>query len=228
LPDATTSQNTETISLSSHTTTSTNHTITNPTHPRNLVVDDDDEETLINEYGTEGAAAEEILGYDEDDDEECYGGIRGDGDGADGNFDEDLQFKAFQRQVRVDETRRAEGNRRAGGIKTQRAMVKAWEEFLELALKKGEIQDRIIDEHHLLLYIKFCAERPKRTRQGCDIPGTFIGASHIKKLYFGALRIRKEQEADDPTLARRRPATSVHVWDALKGRMNEALRRVRE
>ena len=52
--------------------------------------------------------------------------------------------------------------------------------------------------------------------------------SHIKKLYFGALRIRKEQEADDPTLSRRRPATSVHVWDALKGRMNEALQRVRK
>ena len=52
----------------------------------------------------------------------------------------------------------------------------ALQEFLDLALKKGEIQDRIIDEHHLLLYIRFCAERPKRTRKGCDIPGTFIGA----------------------------------------------------
>ncbi|KAH9478129.1 hypothetical protein JR316_0008582 [Psilocybe cubensis] len=52
--------------------------------------------------------------------------------------------------------------------------------------------------------------------------------SHIKKLYFGALRIRKEQEARDPSLSQRCPATNVHVWDALKGRMNEALRWARE
>jgi len=55
-----------------------------------------------------------------------------------------------------------------------------------------------------------------------------MAQSHIKKLYFGALRIRKEQDAEDPTLTQRRPATSVHVWDALKGRMNEALNRVRK
>ena len=52
--------------------------------------------------------------------------------------------------------------------------------------------------------------------------------SHIKKLYFGALRIRKQQDTEDPTLRQQRPATSIHVWDALKGRMNEALNRVRK
>ena len=86
----------------------------------------DDEEALIDQFNIEGAAAEEVLGYDEDDDEE-YDGSNGD-NGDDSEFlDGDLGFKAFQRQVRVEETRRAEGNRRAGGIKTQRAMVKAWE-----------------------------------------------------------------------------------------------------
>jgi hypothetical protein len=80
---------------------------------------EDDEETLIGRYGVDGAAAEEILGYDEDDDEEYLG--------EDDNQDGDLEFKAFQRQVRINETQRAEGNRGAGGIKTQHAMVKAWE-----------------------------------------------------------------------------------------------------
>lgn len=36
-------------------------------------------------------------------------------------------FAEFKRRVRVEETRRAEGNRRAGGLKTQKAMVKAWQ-----------------------------------------------------------------------------------------------------
>ncbi|KAF8816577.1 hypothetical protein BYT27DRAFT_7229903 [Phlegmacium glaucopus] len=230
--DTTTQATPHTLSLSTSTTTpsSTIDAIAMPHCTQDLAVNKDDEETLLNQYDVDGAA-EEILGYDDDDEEEEeeeYYDRREDDDEGGKLLDEDSEFKAFQRRVRIDETQRAEGNRRAGGIKTQRAMVKAWEEFLERALKKGEIRDRIINEHHLLLYIKFCAERPKRTRKGHDIPGTFIGASHIKKLYFGALRIRKEQEADDPTLTRRRPATSVRVWDALKGRMNEALHRVRK
>ncbi|KAJ7501390.1 hypothetical protein B0H11DRAFT_1713632, partial [Mycena galericulata] len=133
----------------------------------------------------------------------------------------------FRIRVRVDAARRAEGNRRAGGIKTQNAMVKAWREFTRIALERGEIDDDIVDETSLLLYIQFCAERPKRTRKGQDIPGTFIGASHLKKLFFGALRIRKEQDAADPSLALKRPAVSVFVYDAIKCRMDEALERVR-
>ncbi|KAJ7504099.1 hypothetical protein B0H11DRAFT_1853124, partial [Mycena galericulata] len=106
-------------------------------------------------------------------------------------------------------------------------MVKAWREFVRIALKRGEIDDDIVDETSLLLYIQFCAERPKRTRKGQDIPGTFVGASHLKKLFFGALRIRKEQDAADPSLALKRPAVSVFVYDAIKCRMDEALERVR-
>ena len=48
--------------------------------------------------------------------------------------------------------------------------------------------------------------------------------SQIKKEFFGALRIRKVQDAQDPTLATRRMATTVHVYDAVKTRMDEALR----
>jgi hypothetical protein len=51
--------------------------------------------------------------------------------------------------------------------------------------------------------------------------------SQLKKLFFGALRIRKEQDAENTSLARKRPATSVIVWDAIKNRMDEALERVR-
>ena len=52
--------------------------------------------------------------------------------------------------------------------------------------------------------------------------------SQLKKLFFGALRIRKEQEAKDPGLAHKRLATSIIVWDAIKNRMDEALERVRK
>ncbi|KAJ7722698.1 hypothetical protein B0H16DRAFT_1737605 [Mycena metata] len=86
-----------------------------------------------------------------------------------------------------------------------------------------KIPNNIVDEHSLLLYIKFCAERPKQDRKGNDIPGTFVGASQLKKLFFGALRIRKEQDANLLTLARTRPATSVIFYDSIKTRMDEAL-----
>jgi len=75
--------------------------------------------------------------------------------------------------LRTDAAQRAEGNRRAGGLRTQRAMVRAWEEFVQQALQKHEIQDEIVDEHSLLVFIKFSAERPKRDRRGNDIPGTW-------------------------------------------------------
>ena len=66
----------------------------------------------------EGAEVEEVLGYGEDDEKEEFAGEN----------DGDLDFKAFQKQVRVDdETRRAEANRQAGEIKTRHIMVKAWE-----------------------------------------------------------------------------------------------------
>ncbi|KAH9474890.1 hypothetical protein JR316_0013358 [Psilocybe cubensis] len=207
------------------------------------------DEILIQEFGIEGAAAEEVLGYDDDSDsdpEDEFQEVLEINDELlahtaledDSEFDLETQMQGgpfpgesytkFQTRIRLEETRRAENNRRAGGVKTQNAVIKDWKIFCGHALKTGQIKDEIVDAHHLLLYIRYCAERPKRTRKGIDIPGTFIGASHIKKLYFGALRIRKEQEAKDPSLSQQRPATNVHVWDALKGRMNEALRRARE
>jgi len=42
------------------------------------------------------------------------------------------------------------------------------------------------------------------------------------------LRIRKVQDAWDPTLALKRPATTVHVYDAVKTHMDEALQNARE
>ncbi|KAJ7675075.1 hypothetical protein B0H17DRAFT_1140512 [Mycena rosella] len=137
------------------------------------------------------------------------------------------QKKAFRTRVRVEAVQRAEGNRRAGGLKTQTAMVKAWNEFVEIALASWEIDNRIVDEHSLLLYIKYCAERNKCTRKGVPIEGTFLGASHLKKLFFGALQIHREQDAANTSLALRRPAVSVFVYDAIKNWMDELLQRVR-
>jgi len=50
------------------------------------------------------------------------------------------------------------------------------QEFVERFLKSGMIKDSIVDEHSLLLFIKFSAERPKCNCHGIDIPGTFVGA----------------------------------------------------
>jgi hypothetical protein len=50
------------------------------------------------------------------------------------------------------------------------------QEFVRIAMAKGDIQDGIVDEHSLLCFINYNAERPKRTRKGLEIPGTFIGA----------------------------------------------------
>ncbi|TFK72355.1 hypothetical protein BDN72DRAFT_894862 [Pluteus cervinus] len=194
-----------------------------PKHTAQAEDEDEDEHSLVETYGITGAFAEEVLGYDlEPDDEEL------EEDEDDDDDDEESAFEQFKTQVRVSATRRAEGNRRPGGLKTQKAMVRVWNEFVQQARQKRELADDIVDEHSLLLYINYSAERPKRTRQRVDIPGTFIGASQLKKQFFGALRIRKEQDAMDKTLVRRRPATTVVVWDAIKNRMNEALERVRK
>ncbi|KAJ7823140.1 hypothetical protein B0H14DRAFT_3730549 [Mycena olivaceomarginata] len=183
--------------------------------------DDDGDAALIREFNVEGANAEELLGYDDEDEEDAAD----DADEADTNTgDEEAAHAAFKKSVRVKAVRRAEGNRRAGGIKTQKSMVKAWEKFKAIALKQNKIQDGIVDEHSLLLYIEYSAEREKLSRRGEPIPNTRIGASQLKKQFFVALRIRKEQDAED-TL--RRPATTSIVWDAIKNRMDEALERVR-
>ncbi|KAK7053211.1 hypothetical protein VNI00_003830 [Paramarasmius palmivorus] len=173
-----------------------------------------DEEQLVHEFGVPGAFAEEILGYDEEHD--------------DLDLEDDDDFEVFQTRMRVEATQRAEMNRRPGGLRTQQAMVRMIEEFIEKALIDKIIRDRIIDEHFLLTFIKFNAERPKRTRKGVPIPGTILGASQQKKLFFGALRIRKEQEASDVTLRSRRPSTTVTVWDELRARMDNALKKARE
>lgn len=219
----------------------------------------DDEVSLVNEFGFEGARAEELLAYDDDDDlDEEWSGCQPDNVAL---ASHSMDYNEIQ--VRVDATNRAQANRRPGGLRTQIAMVRAWEvrscvppsffvftlhqEFIDMAVAANKVRDHVVDEHSLLLFISFCAERPKRTRKGLDIPGTFIGAvcilhsfqpshmpitslsqSHLKKLFFGALRIRKEQDAANPLLARKRPATTVIVWDAIKNRMDEALERIRK
>ncbi|KAJ7920427.1 hypothetical protein B0H13DRAFT_2319481 [Mycena leptocephala] len=185
----------------------------------------------IKQYGVEGANAEELLGYDDEDDE-------GGGDDEDEEVaasddeeaaagDEEAVHTAFKQTTRVQAVRRAEGNRRIGGIKTQKAVVKDFNEWQTMALKQGEIKDKIIDEHAILHYIEYSAEHEKKTRRGVPIPGSRLGASQLKKLFFGVLRIRKPQDAADPGLAQRRPATTFIVWEALKNRMDEALQRVR-
>jgi hypothetical protein len=119
-----------------------------------ISIDDNEEASLVNEFDVDGADAGEVLGYegdgddddDNNDDDNDGGGNDGDGDGEghqpgdgepsdDDNEDAEDEddanrregFVAFQKRIRVTAAKRAEGNRRAGGLKTQRAMVKAWD-----------------------------------------------------------------------------------------------------
>ncbi|KAJ7198510.1 hypothetical protein GGX14DRAFT_374030, partial [Mycena pura] len=136
-------------------------------------------------------------------------------------------FEGFRARVRARANEIFEKQRRKGGRSTQKAMVRCLDEFIEYALKKDLIRDRIIDENLLLHYINYTFHRPKKNQKGHIIPGTRVGASQIKKQFFGALRVRKTQEARDPKLAQSRPALTVTVWDLVKSRMSQALQRVR-
>jgi hypothetical protein len=95
----------------------------------------DDEASLIDDFDITGAEAQELLGYDDNDDEDED---EDDDEDDEAKDEEELQYRTFQTSVRVDAAKRAEGNRRAGGLKTQRAMRRKWEVkstpvFLELS-----------------------------------------------------------------------------------------------
>ena len=118
--------------------------------------------------------------------------------------------------------------------------------FLHEARLKQQIRDDIVDEHSLILFINWCGAREQLNRKFEYIPGTRIGAvsllaamttfslsliplqSQIKKGFYGVLRIRKQQDAENPLLAAERPASTVYVWDLVKARMREAIVRHRQ
>ncbi|KAJ6450568.1 hypothetical protein C8R47DRAFT_1189292 [Mycena vitilis] len=168
---------------------------------------------LLAEFHVAGAAAEELLGYDDDDSDE---------DEELEDLADDDVYEKFQKNTRVAAAQRFEGNRRKGGRKTQDSVVKAWNAWMAGARARNEVRDDIVDQHSLLLFIKYSAERPKMTSKGVDIPNTLLGASQIKKFLFGALRIRKTQEAVNPKLKTERPSATVLVYDETKTRMDEA------
>lgn len=92
----------------------------------------DDDVALLNEFNVDGAYASEILGFDDDDDEsvdeEGCADLESEVDSeTESQVISSTSFSDFQRRTRVEETRRAEQNRRAGGIKTQNGVVKAWQ-----------------------------------------------------------------------------------------------------
>ncbi|CAA7260308.1 unnamed protein product [Cyclocybe aegerita] len=198
------------------------------TPSRSLEADIDiDNETLVNEYDTPDGMGLDTLGaidvgdlegLDEDEEPE-------DDSLAEAGADD---FDSYKTQVRVSAAQSWESNRRAGGRNTQKSVVKSWQIFLEHALAEGKVRDDIVDEHSLLVYLEFSSNRCRRNKRGEYIPNTRVGASQIKKEFFGALRIRKMQDARDPTLATCRPATTVHVYDYLKTCMDKALQDARE
>ncbi|KAJ7765375.1 hypothetical protein DFH07DRAFT_955627 [Mycena maculata] len=181
--------------------------------------DDDSEAALLRRYDAAGANTYKMLGYGDNEDEQEVNSL------DEEDEDELMDRDTLLANIRVAAVKRTEKNWRAGRRRTQKAMHRAWTEFADRSIEAKKIPDSIIDEISLLLFIEFSAERPKRTQKGHDIPGTRVGASQLKKLFFGALRLCKEQDAANPALVQRRLATSVIVYDSIKCCMDEALER---
>jgi len=186
---------------------------------------EDGEAALLRQFNVDGADTYELLDYDreEDEDDEDYeddAGTVEHGDEADSLSESDDDADGQLRKRRPSASvpvwtppSVSKATAVLGAANTRCDGTGVVNEFTRIALAAGEIDDPIVDEHSLLLFIKFCAERPKCTRKGVDIPGTFLGASQLKRLFFGVLRIRKEQDAADPLLASTRlrsPASFFH------------------
>lgn len=126
---------------------------------------DSDEASLIRTFDVAGANAYELLGYEDDDDEEDNGYVDKDGDRDGVRSDEDESSEdegreAFRRGIRIEAVKRAEGNRRAGGLKTQKAMVKAWD--------VSTVQTPIFLSDNILSGIYWdCSQRRKDRRSYC-------------------------------------------------------------
>ncbi|PBK88650.1 hypothetical protein ARMGADRAFT_1047408 [Armillaria gallica] len=162
-------------------------------------VGDNSEVELLHDYmiSSDRFAAEEILGYNVDNEGEEDDTVNEAGDN-DEDLDDDEVYELFQKKTH-----------------TQASCVQSLNEFLDIKLAEGQIRDCIIDVHCLLLFITWLAEWQKRNCKNEPIAGTLLGASQIKKLFFAALQ--------DPSLTKRRPATNVLVYDAIKDRMDAAL-----
>ncbi|CAK5268920.1 unnamed protein product [Mycena citricolor] len=180
--------------------------------------DPESERVLLREFCADAAAAAELLGQDEGaSDEE-------DQEGDMSEEETNGTYKEHVVAVRVEANKRFEAGRRQGGIAAQKSCIKAVNEFSAWAFNANKIKDNIIDENFLLQFIKYHAEREKRSRRGVPLPDTRLGASQLKKFFFGALRVRKEQDARDSKLARIRPSTTGLVWDTIKERMSDAIK----
>ncbi|KAL1939606.1 hypothetical protein VTO73DRAFT_9639, partial [Trametes versicolor] len=95
----------------------------------------DDEATLVEQFDVQGAG-EALLGYDHDGlNEEDEDADDADDDMLD--LEDDDAFARFQTKTRVNAVNTFETNRRAGGRKTQKANIKAWNVFIDKALAKG-------------------------------------------------------------------------------------------
>ncbi|KAF8214450.1 hypothetical protein K438DRAFT_2137563 [Mycena galopus ATCC 62051] len=88
---------------------------------------------LLQQYDVPGGRAAELLGYDDDDDDEEEDGEYGSDDDENGSDEETAvsdTHENYKVSVRVAAVRRAEGNRRAGGLKTQKAMETGFDQCL--------------------------------------------------------------------------------------------------
>lgn len=57
--------------------------------------------------------------------------------------------------------------------------VNSSQEFTELAMAEGKIQDDLVDQHFISEFLMYSAKRPKMTTKRVPLPGTRVGSVSV-------------------------------------------------
>ncbi|KAF8513082.1 hypothetical protein JB92DRAFT_3096623 [Gautieria morchelliformis] len=109
--------------------------------------------------------------------------------------------------------------------KTKKSVLSLWKCWMGHQLAAGILPDDIIDEHHMIEYLKYAA-----THVGIDLTviGKMLLQSSLKKIMVMLGRVRQCQEESNPTATQSRPAHTSRTKDFFKSIMVEAQRRQME
>ncbi|KAJ6449140.1 hypothetical protein C8R45DRAFT_947590 [Mycena sanguinolenta] len=132
----------------------------------NEAEDDDNTAELISQYGVEGANAGELLGYDseEENEEDAQSGDKE--ESGVNTSDKVAVHDAFKKQTHVKAIQQAEGNHRAGGLKTQQAMVKKW----KLMARARSMMESLISIHFFYILATYYARAQTYSSEPLQFP----------------------------------------------------------
>ncbi|KAF8259984.1 hypothetical protein EI94DRAFT_1812326 [Lactarius quietus] len=106
---------------------------------------------------------------------------------------------------------------------TETSVLKTYKAWLPGTLRKGIVQDSIIDANHMIHYLKYAATRCLFTKQGREKESDeCLLAQSLKKIVTMLGRIWRQQQDSDPSLVQSRPASNSRCQDYIKSVMVEA------